>query len=320
MTRIPTARLWIVLFALLTAATSFAQLINGTYRLQREDVIRIFVYREDSLSSEVVVGEDGNITVPFIGNVRAVGKTTTELAAELESEYVRQLKLKNPKITVSVVRYRAIQASSTGMLRSPGSYSMRNGDTIMTLLSKSGGPDIDRADLRRATLRRAGSDELIPIDLYSMLIMADTTQNYQIQDGDILNVPEKVKPTISVAGAVPSPGALGFREGMTVADALAFSRWEIKNRSMLSKTTVLRETPGQPGRFLRIQVDMVRFLREGDASQNILLQPGDIVWVPDTKTPDFDRIATIAGTLFYLNRFFNGEFFGFRLFGTPRNP
>lgn len=307
---------WFLLLLLVISSSAAMAQSVGTYRIQIEDVLLIQVYREDALSAEIRVGRDGNITAPFVGTVRAVGKTAAELASELERLYVQVLRLNNPKVSVTIRQFRAIRATISGAVRRPDAYDFRPGDTILTLLARGGGIAADSgADTRRATLRRANSNELIPIDLYTMLTFADTSQNFVVEDGDELNVPERKKPFVSVLGALPSPGTYPYREGMTALDALSLARGGIPNKSLLSKTTVVREMPGRPGEVMRIEVDLVRFVKGNDSSQNILLQPGDIVWVPETKTPDWERLGSIASSLFWIDRIFTGDFFGLRVFG-----
>jgi len=139
---------------------------------------------------------------------------------------------------------------------------------------------------------------------------ADTTQNYVIDDGDTLNIPESNN-RIMVLGQVPRPNTYFYKEPMTVEDALAQAGGEIPTRSWLSKTLVIRERPGMPGVYDRIQVDLVRFIRNGDSAQNIQLQPGDLVYVPETKTPDLDRIGKFLGSISFFNQVFRGGLFGF---------
>ncbi|MFY9234130.1 MAG: polysaccharide biosynthesis/export family protein [Fimbriimonadaceae bacterium] len=307
---------WLLFILLVLASIGASAQTQGTYRLQPDDLISIRIYREDIGNDAIPVGRDGNISAPFIGTVRAQGKTTSELAAELEGLYRQKLSLRDPRVSVSILRFRAIRATISGAVKAPGVRDLRPGDTILTLLASGGGANSDLGpDMRRATLRRSDSNELIPVDLYSMLVFADTSQNYEIQDGDELNIPEKRKPTISVLGMVPQPGSYGFREGMTVMDALSIARFEVKTRSQLSKTMVLRDMPGRPGEIMRIQVDIVRFIREGDASQNITLQSGDLVWVPETRSPDINALSGIAGLLFTLDRVFGSGGIGSGIFG-----
>jgi polysaccharide biosynthesis/export protein len=296
------------------AAFSSAQTwMEGTYRLQPEDIIRIQVYNEPQVNALLPIGRDGNISAPFIGIIRAAGKTTSELEQELADEYQRRLRLRDPKVSVTIERYRIIRASVGGFVGRPGNYEVRPGDTLVVLLNQAGGPIPDRADLRRATLRRAGSQELIPIDLYALLIQGDTTQNYVIQDGDELTVPEETRNRILVLGAVAQPGAYPYREPMYLADAITMARDGIRYRSMFSRVLVVREMPGHPGRHVRIQADFVRFMTRGDSTQNIELQPGDIVFIPETRTPDLQQVGTIISTIFYVDRLIRDNIFGFRI-------
>ena len=305
-------KLCAVLLAIFSIVMCFAQV--ETYRLMPEDIVRIQIYREGQVNAIVPIGKDGNISAPFVGIVRAQGLTTSELEAALKTVYVQKLRLRDPKISVTIEKYRVMRASVTGAVNRPGVYEMRPTDSVMALVANGGGLLLDgRANTRRATLKRGGTNELIPIDLYSMLVLGDLSQDYKLEDGDILNVPEGSKPFVYVLGAVPQPRAYPFREQMTLVDALSLSGGEIQYRTMLSKTVVTREEPGKPGVYKRITCDLVKFFKKGDASQNMILEPGDVVYFQDTKTPDGGRIGAVttglANALFILDRF------GFKIFG-----
>ena len=289
---------------------SFAQHSNGTYRLQPEDVVRILVYNQQDLAAVVIVGPNGNITAPFLGVIKAEGKTTTELEAELAGLYATKLGIRDPIVSVTMEAFRRIRATVTGQVVTPGVYDMRPGDTVITLFTRGGGKMRDNSsDLRRATLRRKDSVEQIPIDLEAMLTYGDMSQNYEVQDGDELIIPEEQNNRILVIGRVPAPGVYPYKESMTLMDAIALGRGEIEFRSKLSQVKVTRAIPGRPGEYMQIQADLVSFMRKGDSAQNIRLKPGDIVEVPDSGNINFSQVNSIANILFILDRF------GFRL--TP---
>ncbi len=282
-----------------------------TYRLQPEDVVRVRVFGRQDLNDDVPVARDGNIAAPFVGTLRAAGKTTAELEADLYELFVKRLKLRNPIVSVTITRFRELRASVGGFVGRPGQFSIRPGDTLVTLLNQGGGPIPDRADLRRATLRRSGTNELIPIDLYAMLVQADASQNFEIQDGDELNVPEETVNRILVLGAVQRPGYYPYKEPMTLADAVALAGGEIQTRTRFSRTEVIRRQIGDPTKFYRIKADFVAFIRKGDSSQNVVLRPGDIVNIPTTNTPDLTQVNSIVNTIFVIDSL--GGLFGFRL-------
>lgn len=296
------------LLLLLTFVMSLAHAQEPTYRIQPEDVLRIQVLNEPQLQAEVPVGKDGNISAPFVGIVRAEGKTTTELEADLAELYVKIRRLRDPRVSVTISRFREIYATVGGAVNRPGRVAVRPTDTILSLLNNAGGALLNgQADLKRATLQRGNSREVIPIDLYSMLIKGDMSQNYVLQDGDLLTVPEESKNRVMVLGAVQRPGTIGYKEPMNLSDAISQAGGEIQYRSKMSETMIIRERPGKPGEYLRIRANFVAFLSKGDATQNVALMPGDIVFIPDTKTPSGGRIGefanSLANSLFILDRF-----------------
>lgn len=311
--RLLCVRMLIVVAALMGVA--HAQLMpDGTYRLQPEDILRILVYNDQQLSSEVAVGFDGNITAPFLGVVRAEGLTTSELEKVLAEEYTKQLRLRDPRVSVQLLRFRAIRALVGGAVSRPGLFEMRPTDNILTLFTLAGGGSNSGVpDIRRATLRRKNSVELIPIDLYAMINRGDMSQNYTVRDGDELIVPEDFTQRIIVSGTINRPGVFPWREQMTVMDAVGQAGGPIPNRTILSKVTIFRPKPGSPGEFLQIKCDLVRFQDHADASQNVILKPGDYIFIPNNKAPDLNQISGVLNSLWFFNVILRDNVLGVRL-------
>lgn len=285
------------------------------YRLQVEDVLRIQVYGQPQLVGDAPIGPDGRITPPSLPPILAEGRTVSELIKELADQYDKVVRVRSPLVSVTIIRFRELRASVGGAVARPGSFVVRPGDTVQSLLMQGGGPVKDLADLKRATLKRKGSRELIPIDLNALLNNGDLSQNYEVFDGDELNVPEGKNLVIKIQGKLQAPGLYPFRENMTLSDAISLARGEVVGRSRLSQVLVIRERPGAPGDYIYIRADYVRYIRSRDVTQNVVLQPGDLIWVPETNTPDFGYINALANVGFILDRF-GGGLFGLRIFGN----
>lgn len=295
---------------------SIAQTLTQ-YRLRPLDEIQITVYNEAQVNAILPILPDGRISAPFAGLIEVAGKTTVEVEALLMDIYKERLKLRDPKVSVVVIRYRPLRASVSGMVLAGGTYpDLRPGDTLITLLSRAGGVNPDRADLRRATLTRAGSREVIPIDLHSMLFKNDMSQNYEVEDGDLLYVPEEVMNRVQIQGAIAQPGQYPYKEPMYLSDLISMARGEIPNRTKFSEVLIIRRKAGTDDQLYRIKANYVNYVRKGDLSQNVLLMPGDLVFVPTTKTPDYNQLNSIFNTLFVVDRLLTGGLFGFRLFGN----
>lgn len=275
---------------------------SETYRLRSEDVIFIQIFRVPEVEAVLPIGPDGNISAPFVGTVKAAGKTTKELEYDLKLLYVDRLKLRDPIVSVTIRQFRAIRATIGGFVSRPGMYEVRPGDRLLDLLNQGGGTSTDgRADLRRAFLLRKGSQERIPIDLNSMLLRGDNSQNFEIEDGDALIVPEERDNRIIVAGRVRQSGSQAFRESMTVYEAVQ-QAGQVERRSRLSRVQVIRRVPGRPGDYVSIECNLVAFENKNDAKQNIVLKPGDLIYVPDSGNIEFDIITSVANLFFIFDR------------------
>lgn len=124
---------------------------NSTYMLASGDVIRINVFGEKDLSfEEIRLTDAGTFSYPFIGEVRAKGKT----AAELEKSLTERLKgdyLVDPRVTVSVLKYRDFYIS--GEVKLPGGYPFQPGLTLRRAVALAGGLT-ERASEGRITVIR----------------------------------------------------------------------------------------------------------------------------------------------------------------------
>lgn len=303
-----------IAFLLLSLPLAFAQGPDETYRLQIEDVVKIQIYNENQVNAEAVVGLDGNVSAPFIGSIKAAGKTVDELARDMTELYVQKLRLRDPKVSVTILRYRELRATIIGSVRTPGTYPIRSGDTVITLLSRGGGLLDDRADPYRATLRKGKSQEQIPLDLYSLIYRGDTSQNYEIEDGDELIIPQETKLRVNLLGAIQRPSQYPYREGMRLSELIALGGGEIPGRTMFSRTWVFRPRPGMSDSFERIESNMVRFFNNGDYRQDVVLQPGDIVLINKTKTPLPQDIGSYVNSIFIFNSLIRQGILGFNPF------
>lgn len=83
---------------------------------------------------------------------------------------------------------------------------------------------------------------------------------------------------VQVIGQVTRPSGVPYRAGLRVLDALlaveGLSEFAAPNRAMLIRTENGKET--------KIRVRIGDLLDSGDLEQNLLLQPGDVIVIPQT--------------------------------------
>lgn len=124
---------------------------SAQYRLASGDVIRIIVYGESDLSVEKLrLTDAGTFSYPFIGEVKAQGKTS----AEIEQLIVTELKgdyLVDPRVSVSILEYREFFIS--GEVKTPGGYPFQPGLTLRRAVALAGGLT-ERASVNRISIIR----------------------------------------------------------------------------------------------------------------------------------------------------------------------
>ncbi|WP_237155194.1 polysaccharide biosynthesis/export family protein [Oryzibacter oryziterrae] len=110
--------------------------LDGPYRLDSGDKLRVTVFEQASLSNTYSVDQAGYISFPLIGNVPARGLTTQELAGSI-AKGLRAGYLRNPDVSVEVDTYRPFFIM--GEVRNPGQYTYVNGLTAQTAIAIAGG-------------------------------------------------------------------------------------------------------------------------------------------------------------------------------------
>lgn len=119
-----------------SATTELPDIGAVQYRLSPGDRLKLDVFREESLSGEYVINDQGIIGLPMIGDYRAAGKTLAQLRGELAAT-LRQKYVRDAKITLEVVGYRPIYI--LGEVQKPGEYGYAAGMSVHALVAKAGG-------------------------------------------------------------------------------------------------------------------------------------------------------------------------------------
>jgi polysaccharide export outer membrane protein len=95
----------------------------------------------------------------------------------------------------------------------------------------------------------------------------------------VVMVAASVFSQVKVIGQVKTPQALPYRDGMTVLDAVlavgGLGQFAAGNRSHIVRT--------ENGKQLEIKVKLDALVNSGDMKQNLLLKPGDVLVVPETR-------------------------------------
>jgi polysaccharide export outer membrane protein len=161
--------------------------INETdkYVIGPEDVLDIFVWKEESLTKTVPVRIDGKISLPLLDDIQAAGLTPLQLKQEL-TQKISQF-VEHPTVTVTVKEANSYRVFVSGEVKQPGIVRLRSETTLVKLITMAGG-FTEWANKRKITIIRKENNKEIRI-----------TANYnKIIDGDIPDVMIKTGDTVII--------------------------------------------------------------------------------------------------------------------------
>lgn len=97
------------------------------------DEVKVRIYREPDLSGQWIVNSRGEILLPGLGKMMAVGLTVDSLAQRITDGYSRRIT--DAVVDVSLVRNMPV----LGEVRAPGVYQVEPTMTVQLLVAKAGG-------------------------------------------------------------------------------------------------------------------------------------------------------------------------------------
>lgn len=105
------------------------------------------------------------------------------------------------------------------------------------------------------------------------------------------------KPFFIVNGQVAHPGKFDLRENITVMEALAIAGGATENAKS-SQVLLFRRLPG--GTMVEVRkLDMKKMLKKGDLTEDVTLQPGDLIFVPQTAISKIERFLPTSSMGMY---------------------
>jgi polysaccharide export outer membrane protein len=159
------------------------------YVIGVSDVVRVTVWKDPSLSTEMAVRPDGMITLPLVGEIEAAGRTTGDVRQELTRRLAAYLK--DAIVTVAVVEVNSYRFTVAGNVEKPGMFTPRYFVTVSEAVSLAGGPNryASQTDLVVIRPRKNQPPERIPINYEKILSGERPDADIVILAGDTVLIP-----------------------------------------------------------------------------------------------------------------------------------
>ena len=205
-----------------------AQAAVYEYRIAPFDIIGVTVWDHPELtipagefrtpeSTGNPVRADGTMFYPHAGVLRVAGRTVAEVRDLLTERLTRVIQ--RPQLDVRVVQFRGKKVQVTGEVLAPTTVPITDVPLrVQDAIAQAKGLTPE-ADLSHVTVTRGG--RVYELDLLALYERGDSSQNWLLTDGDVVNVPDRSRSKVFVLGEVKRPQSRPMVKGrMTLAEAI----------------------------------------------------------------------------------------------------
>ncbi|WP_240705304.1 polysaccharide biosynthesis/export family protein [Pacificoceanicola onchidii] len=186
--------------AMLALTTQVAA--QGSYRIQPGDVLRVEVLEDESLNRELLVLPDGRISMPLAGDIKAAGRTVSQVKRAITSGLSNNFSLK-PTVYVGVNKVtepeerpepeaRMLSVYVLGEATKTGLFEVEPGTTVLQVFSRMGGFTNFAAKKRIQLRRRTKEGERIYTLNYKHIERGKSSAGLApVMEGDVIVIPQR---------------------------------------------------------------------------------------------------------------------------------
>lgn len=173
------------------AAPTVAATPGYNYIIGAGDTLNIIVWRNPELSMSVPVRPDGKVSTPLVDELVAQGKTSVEIARDVEKALSKLVR--DPVVTIIVTSFvgpYSEQIRVVGEAAKPQALPYKQKMTVLDVMIAVGGLT-DFADGNGASITRASEgDKRYSVRLKDLIKRGDISANVEMKPGDILIIPQ----------------------------------------------------------------------------------------------------------------------------------
>ncbi len=167
-------------------------IVTSEYIIGPEDVLEVTVWKNADLSKTVQVRPDGKLSLPLIGDVSAVGRSSGQLTQEIADRLKSYME--NPTVSIVIREVNSYAIFVLGEVIRPGKYPLKSKTTLLQAITLAQGFTAVAAR-NKIVIFRLGKDAegLAKIKAsYDDIVLRDgTKQNIELKPGDQIVVPSE---------------------------------------------------------------------------------------------------------------------------------
>ena len=259
---------------------------NSAYTINAGDEISVIVYNNPDISlAKTLVTTDGCVSMVLAGQVKVAGLTLDEAALAIEKRLAQYIR--NPKVGISPVEIRSMSATIVGAVARPGMFTISGDMRLTDIYALAGGSqvrrydgiDLDAVDFERALFVRDG--KVLPVNFTKAIEHGDPLHNLKLYHGDYIYLPGRGSSMVYLIGDVKSPQRRVWTRNLGLLEFLATCGWI--NETYWHHAIIIRGGIANP-KIYKVDLDGILLGRRS----NVLLEPGDIVYLPKDDISEYN--------------------------------
>ena len=174
-----------------------------------------------------------------------------------------------------------------GEVSSPGIINIKGKMGILEAITKVGGFTGEANKNSVIIMGKDDKSNVRVLDYQQILENKDLSKDVSLSDGEVIYVPRENKQVL-LLGEIQNPGILSNDPPQTLLEAIV-KKGGFADDGNKSKVVVIRRGADKANIMV---YNLKKFLKEGDASQNIVLQKGDVIYVPPTFMASTEKVLS----------------------------
>jgi polysaccharide export outer membrane protein len=245
------------------------------------DTISVTVVGRDDLFCKVRVPRGGDVILPGAGIVHVTGQTVKQLSSSIAALLEERERLLAPRVLVSVASYAVGNAFVYGAVNSPRAVELpdESSITLTQALASCGGfaPGAGRSTVRITRRSPDGGTTLREVDAMAIAEGVALDEDIELEPGDVVFVPSREP--VYVLGEVKKQGPhlVPAEYPLTASRAIAMS----EGFTPYARGTRVRVTRRSPDGVKTFVLNVADVIADGNLEKDMVLEPGDIVYVPE---------------------------------------
>ena len=148
------------------------------------DQVSVSVWKNRDLSAEVTVRPDGVITLPLIGDLKAGGRTPSQLQKDIAKRLADYLRDEENVVSVGLASVNSYHFTVMGSVEHAGYFTSKSYVTALEAVAMAGGPN--RFAGNEIVIIRGSPARRIPIDIRRATSSETANENLVVLRGDLI--------------------------------------------------------------------------------------------------------------------------------------